>query len=147
MAITVSGVHLVSPGLTEGAVNPGLLQKPLTEWDQLGIKVEPIDFSLTSSDSATWAGSATLVQNVSGSGPRASYLGMLSLLIYELLGGPRSAVEATGRYKPIAVLSEQGNAILRRGLIDELPSAAEMARLLECEIFTRAVEPVTAPTT
>ncbi|HEY2423249.1 MAG TPA: protein kinase, partial [Chthoniobacterales bacterium] len=141
VVLTVSGVHLASPGLTESAIDTGLLQKPLTEWGRLGVKVEPIDFSLSSSDSVTWAGSATLVQNVSGDGPRASYLGMLSLLTYELLGGPRSAVETTGRYKPIAVLSEQGNSILRRGLIDELPSAAEMVRLLEGQISSGGVEP------
>jgi len=145
VVLTVSGVHLASPGLTESAINTGLLQKPLTEWSRLGVKVEPIDFSLSSSDSVTWAGSATLVQNVSGDGPRASYLGMLSLLVYELLGGPRSAVETTGRYKPIAILSEQGNSILRRGLIDELPSAAEMMRLLEGQIFSKG--PADTPNT
>ena len=142
VVLTVSGVHLISPSLTESATDPGLLKKPLTEWSQFGVKVEPIDFSLSTSDSVTWAGSATLVQNVAGNGPRASYLGMLSLLIYELLGGPRSAVEATGRYKPIAVLSEEGNAILRRGLIDDLPSAAEMARLLEGQILPPVVAPI-----
>jgi serine/threonine protein kinase/TPR repeat protein len=140
--LTVSGVHLASPGLTENAINPGLLQKPLTEWSELGVKVESIDFSLSTSDSATWAGSATLVQNVSGDGPRASYLRMLSLLAYELLGGPRSVVEATGRYKPIAALSEEGNAILRKGLVDELPSSAAMARFLEDQILNKVVEPV-----
>ena len=36
VALTVSGVHLVSPGLTEVAVDSGLLQKPLTEWKQSG---------------------------------------------------------------------------------------------------------------
>jgi serine/threonine protein kinase/TPR repeat protein len=145
LVITVSGVHLTSPGLTESAISAELLHKPLTEWNELGVKVEPVDFSLSSSDSATWAGSATLVKQVSGAGPRASFLGMLSLLVYELLGGPRSAVEETGRYKPIAVLSEQGNAILRRGLIDDLPSAAEMARLLDGEIFSRGIESIGAP--
>ena len=89
VALTISGVHLTTPGLTEEAITPALLQRPLTQWSQLGVKVEPVDFSLSSSDSATWAGSATLVQSSSGEGPRASYLGMLSLLIYELLGGPQ----------------------------------------------------------
>jgi serine/threonine protein kinase len=143
VVLTVSGVHLTSPGLTESAIDTGLLQKPLTEWSGLGVKVESIDFSLSPSDSVDWAGSATLV--VTGGGPRASYLGMLSLLIYELLGGPRSAVETTGRYKPIAILSEQGNSILRRGLIDELPSATEMARLLEAQMLSRGVEPAMTP--
>ena len=68
VVLTVSGVHLVSPGLTESAIDTGLLQKPLKEWSGLGVKVESIDFSLSSSDSAAWAGSATLV--VSGGGPR-----------------------------------------------------------------------------
>jgi serine/threonine protein kinase/TPR repeat protein len=145
LVITVSGVHLTSPGLTETGISTELLQKPLTEWSELGVKVEPVDFSFSSSDSATWAGSATLVQQATGAGPRGSDLSLLSLLIYELLGGPRSAVEETGRYKPIAVLSEQGNAILRRGLIDDLPSAAEMARLLDGQIFNRGIESISAP--
>src|SRR4029077_20856647 len=110
-----------------------------------GVKVAPVDFSLSSSsDSVTWAGAATLIQSASGGGPRASYLGMLSPLVYELLGGPRSSVESTGRYKPISVLSEEGNSILRRGLIDDLSSAAEMARLLESQIFFRSGDPGTA---
>jgi serine/threonine protein kinase/TPR repeat protein len=140
VALTISGVHLTTPGLTEEAVDPALLQKPLTQWSQLGVKIEPVDFSLSSSDPATWAGSATLVQSSSGEGPRASYLGMLSLLIYELLGGPRHSVEATGRYTPIAVLSEQGNTVLRRGLTDELASAVEMSNLLEDQIFGKRSE-------
>ena len=145
VALTVSGVRLTTPGLTEEAIVPALLQRPLTQWSQLGVKVEPVDFSLSSSDSVTWAGSATLVQRISGEGPRASYLGMLSLLFYELLGGPRSSVEATGRYTPIAVLSEEGNTILRRGLTDELASAAEMCALLEGQIFSKGGEHVFAP--
>ena len=140
MALTISGVHLTTPGLSEEAIDQALLQRPLTQWSQLGVKIEPVDFSLSSSDSATWAGSATLVQSSSGEGPRASYLGMLSLLIYELLGGPRHTVETTGRYTPIAVLSEQGNTVLRRGLTDELASAVEMSNLLEDQIFGKRSE-------
>jgi serine/threonine protein kinase/TPR repeat protein len=142
VALTISGVHLTTPGLTEEMIDPPLLQKPLTKWNQIGVKIEPVDFSLSSSDSATWAGSATLVQSSSGDGPRASYLGMLSLLIYELLGGPRHTVEATGRYTPIAVLSEQGNTVLRRGLTEELASAVEMSNLLEAQIFGKRSEHV-----
>jgi serine/threonine protein kinase/TPR repeat protein len=137
VALTVSGVHLIMPGLSEGAVDPALLQKPLTQWAQLSLKVESVDFSLSSSDSVTWAGSATLVQGSAGEGPRASYLGMLSLLVYELLGGPRRSVETTGRYTPLAVLSEEGNSVLRRGLTDALASAVEMSQLLEGEIFIK----------
>jgi serine/threonine protein kinase/TPR repeat protein len=145
LALTVSGVHLITPGLWEEAIDHALLQRPLTEWSQLSVKVEPVDFSLSSSDSVTWAGSATLVESSSGGGPRASYLGMLSLLVYELLGGPRKTVESTGRYTPIAVLTEGGNAVLRRGLIDELVSAAEMSTLLEGLFSSKGSENVFVP--
>jgi serine/threonine protein kinase/TPR repeat protein len=138
--LTISGVHLTTPGLTEAAITPALLQTPLIQWNQLSVKVEPVDFSLSSAESATWAGSATLVQGSASQGPRASDLGMLSLLIYELLGGPRKTVEATGRYTPIAVLSEEGNSILRRGLTDELATAVELSNLLEGELFGRGTE-------
>src|ERR1700722_10500490 len=147
VALTVSGVHMITPGLTEEAIDPPLLQTPLTRWNRLGVKGEPGDFSLSSSDSGTWAGSATLVQATAGEGPRATYLGMLSLLIYELLGGPRNTVEATGRYTPIAVLSEEGNVVLRRGLTDQLASAVEMSSLLEGQIFGKPSEHVISPTT
>jgi TPR repeat protein len=145
--LTVSGVHLTMPGLTEEAIDPALLQRPLTQWNQLGLKVEPVDFSLSSSDSATWAGSLTFIQGSSSEGLRATYLGMLSLLVYELLGGPRISVESTGRYTPLAVLSEEGNTILRRGLTDELDSALEMSKLLEGEIFSIAHDRVFIPAT
>jgi serine/threonine protein kinase/TPR repeat protein len=147
MALTISGVHLTTPGLSEETIDQALLQRLLTQWSQLGVKIEPVDFSLSSSDSATWAGSATLVQSSSGDGPRASYLGMLSLLIYELLGGPRHTVETTGRYTPVAVLSEQGNTVLRRGLTDELASAVEMSNLLEDQIFGKRSEYVSPSST
>jgi serine/threonine protein kinase/TPR repeat protein len=145
VALTVFGVHLTTPGLDAIGFDSALLQKPLTQWNQLGIKVEPVDFSLSSSESnsnsATWAGSATLVPGSPGEGPRGSYLGMLSLLIYEMLGGPRNIVESTGRYTPIAVLTEEGNAILRRGLTDQLSSAVEMSRLLDVQYPSRGGEP------
>jgi serine/threonine protein kinase/TPR repeat protein len=147
VALTVSGVYLTSPGLTEQEIDSALLQKPLTQWKQLGVKVEPVDFSLSSaeSSSAAWAGSATLVQGSHGEGPRGSYLGMLGLLLYEMLGGPRNIFESTGRYTPIAVLTEEGNAILRRGLTDQLGSAAEMSRLLDIEYPSRAGESAFVP--
>jgi serine/threonine protein kinase len=132
--LTLSGVRLVSPRLTQTSSEQ--LHRPLTEWSDTAVKVSSVDFSSVPSDSATWAGGggATLVQPAAGGGPRASYLGMLTLLVYELLGGPRSTVESTGRYTPLASLSERGNAVLRRGLIDDLSSATEMAHLLGSEV-------------
>ena len=37
-------------------------------------------------------------------GPRGSYVRLLSLLAYELLGGPRARLDATGQYTPVATL-------------------------------------------
>ena len=135
--LSVSSIQLVSADVEAVANRTTLLQKPLTQWEELRVKVAAIDFSGTPTDSATWAGDATIVQGKSDGGPRASYLGMLRLLIYEVLGGPRSTVESTGRYTPIAGLTELGNAVLRRGLIDDLPSAMELARLLSQEVTGR----------
>jgi serine/threonine protein kinase/TPR repeat protein len=140
---TLSGIQLTSPRLTETWTASDVLRRPLTRWEQLGVKVPAVDFSLSVSDTATWSGAATLIQAVPGGGPRASYLRLLSLLVYELLGGPRSTVELTGRYSPVAGLSEQGNALLRRGLMDDFQSATELARQLGGEIVARNVDPVT----
>jgi serine/threonine protein kinase/TPR repeat protein len=139
---TLSGIQLTSPRLTETWTASDVLRRPLTRWEQLGVKVPAVDFSLSVSDKATWGGTATLIQAVPGGGPRASYLRLLSLLVYELLGGPRSTVELTGRYSPVAGLSEQGNALLRRGLMDDFQSATELARQLGGEIVARNVDPV-----
>ena len=140
---TLSGIQLTSPRLTETWTASDVLRHPLTRWEQLGVKVPAVDFSLSVSDTATWGGAATLIQAVPGGGPRASYLRLLSLLVYELLGGPRSTLELTGRYSPVAGLSEQGNALLRRGLLDDFQSATELARQLGGEIVARNVDPVT----
>jgi TPR repeat protein len=141
--IALSGVQLISPRLTETWTESDILRQPLTRWDQLGVKVAAVNFSLSISDPATWAGAATLTQTVSGGEARASYLRMLSLLVYELLGGQRNGIETTGRYSPVASLSERGNALLRRGLIDDFRSATELALELGGEIVARNIDPVT----
>ncbi len=141
--ITLSGVQLISPRLTETWAESDILRQPLTRWDQLGVKVAAVDFSLSASDPTNWVGAATLTQMVSGGGARASYLRALSLLVYELLGGPRNGFESTGRYSPVSSLSAQGNVFLRRGLIDDFRSATEMALQLGGEIVARNIDPVT----
>jgi TPR repeat protein len=125
--LTLPGIHLVTRELTGSEMRPDLLRRPLTDWEHIEPKVNAVDFSFTSSQAGTLAGMQTLTQGVTGGGPRDSYVRSLSLLAYELLGGPRSRLEATGRYNPIAALTRDGNAVLRRGLIDECSSAAELA--------------------
>jgi TPR repeat protein/tRNA A-37 threonylcarbamoyl transferase component Bud32 len=131
--LSLNGVQLTYPGLIQAAITPGLLQQPLSTWPTFNAKVTPIDFSASASgdSAATWTGAATVVQNVAtGGGARSSYIRMLSLLAYELLGGPRATVESTGRVSPVPSLSETGNAILRRGIADDFGSSVEFADAL-----------------
>ncbi|MBV9391865.1 MAG: protein kinase, partial [Verrucomicrobia bacterium] len=136
--LTLQGIQLTSG--TVGASE--LSQQPLTEWSQLGVKVAAVDFSCSSPDSATWGGTATLTRSGPHEGPRASYLGLLSMLLYEVLGGPRSLFEGHGRYTPISILSEEGNAVLRRAMIDDLSSAAELVNQLGPHLQARGPKPV-----
>jgi len=132
--LTLSGIHLTYRASSGSGNQLDLLQRPLTAWEPLEVKVDAIDFSFLPSDTATWAGSATRIQGAADSGPRDSCLRLLSLLAYELLGGPRTRVAATGQYTPIAALTQEGNAALRRALVDECPSAGELARQLAATV-------------
>ena len=132
--LTLSGIHLTYRASTGSGLQPDLLERPLTAWGPLEVKVDAIDFSFLPSDAATWAGSATRIQGVADSGPRDSCVRLLSLLAYELLGGPRTRVAATGQYTPIAALTQQGNVALRRALVDECASAGELARQLAATV-------------
>jgi hypothetical protein len=132
--LTLLGIHLPYRASTRSGIQPDLLQRPLTAWEPLEAKVDGIDFSFLSSDTVTWAGSATRIPGAAVSGPRGSCVRSLSLLAYELLGGPRARVESTGQYTPIAALTQEGNAALRRALVDECPSAGELARQLAAAV-------------
>jgi TPR repeat protein len=129
--LTLNGVQLTYPGLIQAAITPGLLQKPLSAWPTFNIRVTPVDFSVSAADSAaTWTGAATVVQAVGTGGVRSSYIRLLSLLTYELLGGQRATVESSGRVSPVSSLTESGNAILRRGIADDFGSSVEFADAL-----------------
>jgi serine/threonine protein kinase len=144
--LTLSGVQLTYPGLIQAAISTQLLQKPLSSWPGLVVKVAALDFSSSGAgaDQATWAGSATLIHGTgAANGPRGSYLRLLTLLTYELLGGQRSVVEATGRISPIASLTEGGNVVLRRGITDDYPGSAAM--LAELRSIVGGAEPTVAP--
>ncbi|MBV8483129.1 MAG: protein kinase [Verrucomicrobia bacterium] len=126
--LSLSGIHFVNwePSATE----PALSERSLLNSENLELKVDGLDFSFTSSQAGTLVGLDTMIASAAVSGPRASYVRSLSLLSYELLGGPRTRVEATGQYKPIAALTQEGNTVLKRGLVDDFPSAVELAKLL-----------------
>jgi tRNA A-37 threonylcarbamoyl transferase component Bud32 len=120
--LTLTGIWLgVSPNSTPHPENP------LQSWQSLEIKVDPIDLSSSPSASRDSQSEVTAINPVAIGGPRGSYLRQLSLLAYELLGGPRQQVENTGRCPPLSLLNEDANVVLRRGIIDEFGSAAELA--------------------
>jgi TPR repeat protein/tRNA A-37 threonylcarbamoyl transferase component Bud32 len=131
---TLLGIHFADRGSTAGEIQPDLLRRPLTDWEHIEPKVHAIDFSFTPSQAGTLVGLETRTHGAAGGGPRGSCVRSLTLLAYELLGGPRIRVEATGRYNPIAALTREGNAVLRRGLVDECPSAAELAEQLAAAV-------------
>jgi TPR repeat protein/chaperone required for assembly of F1-ATPase len=141
--LTLLGIHLVIRQSTAGEIQPDLLQRPLTAWEHFETKVNAINFSFALTQAGTLTGMETRVHGAVGGGPRDSYVRSLALLAYELLGGPRARVEATGRYNPIAALTRDGNAVLRGGLIDEYSSAAELtARLAAAAGIRESTVPV-----
>ena len=140
------GIHRVAREPT--AV--GSVRDPLPESLVLSgprdLRVDGIDFSFTSPQAGTLVGFQTQVQNNVGDATRDSYPKALSLLAYELLGGARVQVETTGQYKPIAALTQEGNAVLRRGVANEWASAAELAKELTAVIGARPALPETRET-
>src|ERR1700722_7640760 len=104
--LTLSGIHLVERASTGSGIRPDAERRSLTAWEPLNAnaKVDAINFSFSPAHTGTWAGFATRVQDSADEGPRDSYVRLLSLLAYELLGGPRARLEATGQYTPVATL-------------------------------------------
>ena len=105
-------------------------ESPLQSWDRLEFKVDPIDLSSSPSASRHSQSEVTAINPIVVGGPRGSYLRQLSLLAYELLGGPRQQVETSGRCPPLSSLNEDANVVLRRGIIDEFGSAGQLATAL-----------------
>jgi tetratricopeptide (TPR) repeat protein len=132
--LTLRGIQLTNPEGKIDATPSPLLQRPVDAWEQLEAKVNGIDLSPLGANVSRWTGAATLVTNVTEEGSGNSYVRLLSLLAYELLGGRRAQIAKTGRFTPLAALSEDGNAVLRRGIADAFSSATEMARELAASI-------------
>jgi serine/threonine protein kinase/tetratricopeptide (TPR) repeat protein len=134
IGLTLTGIHLTNRALPGSGDESELLHRPITAWEALEPKVDAVDFTFLRSDTDTWAGWATQIPGTAAGGPRGGCVRLLSLLAYELLGGPRARVEATGQYTPIATLTQEGNATLRRALVDECRSAGELAGQLAAAV-------------
>jgi TPR repeat protein len=134
---TLRGVHLVLQAAPAPETGSALLRRPLTAWEPLELKVNAIDFGFSPLEAPTWIGSATFIQSGTDQSPQERYVRALSLLGYELLGGDRARLESTGRYTPLSALTEEGNATLRRGVIDDLPSACALAEHLSAAVDAR----------
>jgi TPR repeat protein len=128
---SLAGIHFVD---RESVGTEILLRRSLTAWANLEPKVNGIDFIFTSSAANTLAGAETTLLGAINRESHGSGVRSLSLLAYELLGGQRATVETTAQYRPIATLSQEGNAVLRRGLIDEYPTVHELAAQLSAAV-------------
>ncbi len=142
--LTLPGIRLRSSARSADHDPTPLAERRLDSWKPLELKVDPIDLSLVESSSgtsvgaATWQGEVTLLNAPGAAGPRSSYLRLLSLLGYELLGGQRNQVETSGRMSPLAEINEEANVILRRGAVDEFGSATEMANAFKRALASAA---------
>jgi hypothetical protein len=134
--MTLRGICLVDPEAENHETRSALLKAPIDTWERLEVKVNGIDLSLAGESLSNWKDAVTLVKSVSNEDHGSSYVRLLSLLVYELLGGPRAKVASEGRFTPLAALSEDGNAVLRRGIADDFSSAIEMAEELIAVINT-----------
>ena len=137
--LTLRGIHLTDPEVSANMTQSALLLRPVNASERPEAKVNGFDMSLVGVNVSKWAGSATVTTDVPDEGEPNSYVRRLSLLGYELLGGPRCKVEATGRVTPLAALSEEGNAALRRGIVEEFSSAVEMAKELAACVKAKGI--------
>ncbi|MGV3531475.1 MAG: protein kinase domain-containing protein [Chthoniobacteraceae bacterium] len=101
------------------------LRRPVTEWPEFTLKLNPLGITRELSASETWAGGQTVVGGASalnsGQGDsRGRYIASLAEIAYELLGGALSPLgHATGaaiRYTPLATLTEEGNEVVKRAI-------------------------------
>ena len=127
--IRLPGIHPIDRASSSVGVRPDPLRRLLTSWEFLKLKVDAINLLSLSSNVETWSSPATLTQGAPGGAPESG-MRLLSMLAYELLGGPRARLETTGQYTPLAALTQEGNAVLRQAVADEFPSAEEFFRQL-----------------
>jgi hypothetical protein len=128
--MTLHGIRLINPEPDDDETRSPFLELPLDAWERLAVKVNGINLSLTGASLSNFKDAVTLVTTATDEGHGSGYVRLLSLLAYELLGGSRAKVANSGRFTPLAALSEDGNAVLRRGTANDFSSAIDMAEEL-----------------
>ena len=116
-----------------------LLHMPVDAWPAFTVKLNPLGIAQELSLSQTWAGGETMVgQPARGAtedrSPQAACVNALASIVYEMLGGtlPAGGHGVAKGYTPLATLSEEGNATLKRALdpATSFPSAEAFHREL-----------------
>jgi hypothetical protein len=144
--MTLHGIRLINREAEDHESLSPLLELPLDEWERLEVKVNGINLSLTGASLSNCRDAVTLATNATDEDHGSGYVRLLSLLAYELLGGPRAKVANAGRFTPLAALGEDGNAVLRRGIANDFSSAIEMAEELIAVINAEGIR-LQVPTT
>jgi serine/threonine protein kinase/TPR repeat protein len=116
-------LHQVRLHFAEATEKNVLLRQPVGAWPAFTVKLNPLGITHELSLSQTWAGGETMVGDLGRrpaeqTDPRVSSIQALGAIVYELLGGtvPAGGQFAARAYTPLATLSEEGNAALRRAL-------------------------------
>jgi len=126
--------------------------KPVAEWPQCLPKFLPITQSGGSSlpMDATMVASSYALMKAHGAfagNPASAFVFAVASLAFEMLGGV-SGGTSTGTYIPIAGVSEEGNAVLRKALnpAQSFPNAREFVQALSQAKSSAAAAPIkTAP--
>lgn len=131
-------IHIHFPGVENGGT---FLREPVTQWPAFEVKISPLGITRELAASETWAGGETLIagapahHRTGGADVHLSYIKAFASVTYELLGGSLLPLGApgisSGRYSPLAPLTESGNDIVRQGLQGgDYRSAIEFAEAL-----------------
>jgi serine/threonine protein kinase/TPR repeat protein len=133
------GLHEIRLHFAQTFDKPTLLRHPAGAWPHFLVKLNPLGITQELSLSQTWAGGETMVGGPRRGGteerdPRVAAVQSLGAVVYEMLGGsvPAGGIAASRGYTPLATLSEEGNAVLKRALDPAVsfPSAESFHRAL-----------------
>ena len=146
LILTKQAVSILAGDDRSGDQTRGMLHRPLSEWPSFRVEAEKLSEAERrslplSSGKETSISGQTIVPGLNNSG---GSIGALASLIYQMVGGT-----PTGRYVPVARLSENQNIILQRAIASGAilyTKAAELLAKLQTEALDNRVTPAPAPT-